>query len=145
MDRDKFKDHILEMGYYQASVTELMTGFKHGKEQCLKCNQERTLFTLNPVGNTEIKWICIECLKNGDYTFGHDTELGFVTKELPPDGVDIKLAMDYVSDVALQRMLKTPPHQSIQGGKWLCHCNDFMIYKGIWNAPDFTKASPDGN
>ena len=100
---EKFRDQILEMGYYQAPITDL-NGFEHGKQTCLKCNQERHFFTLNPEDNANIEWICIECIKNNNFDFFQDTELGFVTVH----DVPLELAKGKISDDAYKKLLKTP-------------------------------------
>ncbi len=39
----------------------------------------------------------------------------------------------------------TPTIAMFQGGQYLSHCNDFMVYIGRWNPCDFEKNSVDGD
>ncbi|MEO6852278.1 MAG: CbrC family protein, partial [Mucilaginibacter sp.] len=45
----------------------------------------------------------------------------------------------------LTEMRRTPQFISWQQELWLCHCDDFMIYKGTWEPNDFYKNSEDGD
>ncbi len=138
-----FKDVKVNIGYYKASVTSL-NGFKYGKGICLVCNTEQKLFSINPNRNPNPESICINCLAIIDIEAFHDTKHGFVGKDIPIELVD-EDAMKIVKKEYYEEMLKTPYYTTYQGEQWMCHCENFMDYIGIWDAPDFTKESGNDN
>ena len=139
----KFKNEKVQVGYYNASITNL-NGFEYGKKICECCNHERRFFTVNPNAHPNPTWICIECLKTIEIVTIHNTAFGFVTNNLPKD-LEHESAKKHVSKEAFEEMLRTPTFLSLQGEQWLGHCDDFMDYIGTWEAPDFTNESEDGN
>ncbi len=54
-------------------------------------------------------------------------------------------AKKHVAETYYLEMISTPSYLTLQGERWMCHCNDFMDYIGTWEAPDFTRESKDGN
>lgn len=138
-----FREQKVEVGYYRASIVNL-NGFRYGKEVCRQCNTEQKLFTINPNLHPDPVWICINCLTSIKIKNKHDTELGLVDLDL---SVSLKKfdARSRVKDAYYLEMSRTPYYLTIQGERWKGHCDDFMDYIGTWEAPDFTKASGDGN
>jgi uncharacterized protein CbrC (UPF0167 family) len=138
------KDKHLKLGYFDASIT-CLSSFKYGKDLCPFCKTEQTLFTINPKWERGMEYVCLECLKAGQFNFTHNTDYGLVVNEDIPDDVQDIDASKKVNSTVFSEMLHTPNYSSMQGEEWKCHCNDFMDYKGTWEAPDFTRNSPTGN
>jgi len=89
---------------------------------------------------------CYSCLQEGRFEFWHDTEYGMIDE----NGVTkvYKHNIDNPPVIASSRLIefrRTPQFISWQQEFWLCHCDDFMIYKGTWEPSDFYKNSKDGD
>ena len=107
---------------------------------CLFCGQLVRCFVQN------YQYGCASCLKEGRFTFWHDTEIGLLEDghlstfyrhhiPIPPD----------FSQEAVVLLERTPQFISWQQAHWLVHCNDFMIYLGEWRPKDFSRFASDGN
>lgn len=138
------KNDVFNKGYFEAPVSDLMN-FKYGKDFCPICKQAKFKFITPPFGDCSI--ICLDCLLTTNVKFSHDSEYGIVTLEnLPPELLeDIGDVKNHVSEKCINDLLLTPEFSNIQGGRWLGHCNDFMVFKGIWEPVDFTEKSEDKN
>lgn len=89
---------------------------------------------------------CYNCLREGRFEFWHDTEYGM----LDENGLQkvYNSHMDnppLISTDRLTELRRTPQIASIQQELWLTHCDDFMIFKGIWKPEDFYINSKDGD
>jgi uncharacterized protein CbrC (UPF0167 family) len=89
---------------------------------------------------------CYDCLLKGDFEFWHDTEFGFLDEngltKVYSHNMDNPPLVDRMK---LSELRKTPQIITYQQEVWLTHCNDFMVYKGIWEPMDFYKNSETGN
>lgn len=138
------KGDIFNKGYFSASAPDLVN-FKYGKDNCPVCKETKSKFIIPPFG--EYSKICLDCLLITDIKFSHDSEHGPVISEnLPPDFLeeigDIK---KHINENYIKELLRTPEFSNIQGCRWMIHCNDFMIFRGIWEPIDFTENSTDRN
>jgi uncharacterized protein CbrC (UPF0167 family) len=73
---------------------------------------------------------CVECLKEGRFTFDRKLENG---------------TLDVVSDERLALLARTPLVDTWQACRWLLHCDDAMTYLGTWGPSDFNECAPDGD
>jgi uncharacterized protein CbrC (UPF0167 family) len=139
----KFKNEKFKKGYFNASIVDLKN-FTYGNDHCPICKTDQSKFIIPPSG--ELEKICISCLLGYDLSFAHETERGFVTSNnYEPNLLYEYNIHDFVTKESIDKILKTPEFSSLQGGKWLIHCNDFMEFQGIWDPVDFTNHSTEKN
>jgi hypothetical protein len=142
--KERLKDQNLKLGFWDAPIS-CLNGLEYGKRQCELCNTEQIIFTFNPDYESQVKLICLECLKKNNGNFFHSTELGYVFNTPIDDSLKDSNAHDKVSESSFREMQLTTHYVTLQGEEWKCHCDDFMMYKGTWEAPDFTENSVNGN
>jgi len=132
----RFKREILTQGNWDAPISDL-NGFQYRKNECPRCNKTSSKFAITPERNVDYSSICIECISSAELKFSHDTEFGILSnRPIRPELADMYVGSD-IPKLALKRMSNTPEYYTIQGLSWLCHCNDFMVYKGTWEPIDF--------
>ena len=105
----------------------------------------------------ENEYGCLDCLKNGVYRFAHYTELGSIRKngfnQHVPGNPTLSEEIVFktfplpsgFSEGSIDQLSRTPPTPYWQEENWLIHCNDFMVFQGIWEPEDFEKNSNDGH
>jgi uncharacterized protein CbrC (UPF0167 family) len=141
--RRHLSTEIYSKGYFRAPAPDLIN-FKYGKDICPVCLETKVTFIKPPFG--EYSKCCLDCLSKNDIRFTHDSEYGPVTSdELSPELEDIGDIKKHVSEKSIKELLITPEFTNIQGGAWKIHCNDFMIFRGIWEPSDFTENSNERN
>lgn len=142
----------MDFKYFKGPLDEMSDLLDH-KTVCSICGRTDHCFELEYTitqafdeDKKEGKVGCYSCLKEGRFEFWHDTEYGMLDENglskvykhnsdsPPPVGSD-----------RLSEMRRTPQFISWQQELWLCHCNDFMIYRGTWEPKDFYKNSEDGD
>jgi len=78
----------------------------------------------------------------------HDSEHGTITLESHPLPKELEYEFDinnFVSKDSIRGLMNTPDFVNIQGERWLIHCKDFMVFKGLWDTKDFTENSKEKN
>lgn len=143
---------IMEFIYFKGPREEMFDLYDE-KNYCSICGKYGECFSLQYAITTlynddekEEKKGCYQCLREGKFEFWHDTEFGVLDEngfskvynhnaDNPPT----------LSESTLAEMRRTPQIITWQQELWLCHCNDFMMYKGIWEPLDFYKNSSTGD
>jgi uncharacterized protein CbrC (UPF0167 family) len=137
-----FQKETFKKGYFDAPAPDI-AGFKYGKAECPFCKEVKSKFITSNIPDAER--CCLDCLQKNDFKFDHDSEFGIVHTENLPDYMEDTDATKQVSAEKINEMLLTPNFINIQGENWLTHCDDFMIFKGLWEPHDFTARSIDNN
>jgi uncharacterized protein CbrC (UPF0167 family) len=138
---------------YFKGPEEDMSDLLEGTHICSICGSEDRCFDLEYSITNEFqedakegKAGCLNCLQNGRFEFWHDTEFGVLDenglKKIYKHNIDNPPPIDPNILIDLRR---TPQILTWQQEFWLTHCDDFMVYIGIWEPKDFYTNSKDGD
>jgi uncharacterized protein CbrC (UPF0167 family) len=126
--------------YFDAGPDE-MSGLRRVVEPCHFCGATGRAFRLDGATCDDVpdragKFGCPACLVRGRFSFWHDTELGLLLET----GLESPLeAPPAFRAEALEELCRTPRIVSWQQERWLTHCDDFMVYLGVWAPSDFVR------
>ena len=133
------KKSILNRSYYCAPISDLKNLMLQN-DVCPCCNDEKDTFIIP--SHREYEMLCMDCLKTIDLTFAHNTEKGLVSKDPilfgQSDELDISI---HVPLESIKKLMLTPNFDAPYDAPWLICCKDFMLFIGIWEASNFTRAS----
>jgi len=138
--------------YFKGPIED-MSALITKKSVCSICGKTDFCFELDftitdafPDDDKDGKAGCYSCLKDGRFEFWHDTEYGMLDENGLSKVYNHNMANPPAINAGnLTEMRRTPQIATWQQELWLTHCDDFMIYKGVWEPLDFYSNSQDGN
>ncbi len=143
----------MEFVYFKGLMEDMGDLFM-GRKICAICHEENdycfaleyTISSIFEYKDQKGTFGCFKCLRDSKFEFWHSTELGFLDENGLMNTNTRKIYdPPIISEEKLVELRRTPQIITYQEEKWLTHCNDFMVFKGIWTPPDFYKNSPDGD
>ena len=122
-----------ELIYFKGPVNEMADVYEKAQKCCV-CQDEKIGYLDGP------NHICLDC--NPHHIF-KDTEAGILNDKLEfiCDDNEQKLTGINIPLENRGEFSRTPNFITWQQGRWLNHCDDFMVYLGEWKPLDFLVKS----
>ena len=130
--------------YFKADESEI-SKLENEPKPCSLCGQVGKAFRLKFAQCAELSkdkkdegFGCWSCFLARRFGFAKDTEFGIVDQNGVTKFYNHHLPLpENFPPSALTEILYSPKFISIQQEYWLAHCDDFMVYLGLWTQRDF--------